>query len=326
MQVTFTNRGGDIVSYKLLEHLDKDTNSGVQMVDNVTPLNRAFSISLGDATADVLNDVFNVKKIDDYTIGFYKNYEYTDGSGNVQKFVLGKLYTFKPDEYMFRLDITVNGQEGTTGLNVDGVSYTLRTSPQIGPHYNPKDRYEVRQYVAYSGSKKTKKAISDRYYNKKYEWAGVAGKYFTILVKPENAANMKESVRCVTESSNDYSNAQIMLTRNAIDKAQSTDSYYIYIGPRNETELIKYNSKETNSWDLVNAKLNQALQTSGILSPIEKVLKWAMEMIYKLPVYAVLACLLRIQKIVIFTKLTELYYEQPNLKTKNLKVHGIICV
>ena len=282
VQVTFTNRGGDIVSYKLLEHLDKDTNSGVQMVDNVTPLNRAFSISLGDATADVLNDVFNVKKIDDYTIGFYKNYEYTDGSGNVQKFVLGKLYTFKPDEYMFRLDITVNGQEGTTGLNVDGVSYTLRTSPQIGPHYNPKDRYEVRQYVAYSGSKKTKKAISDRYYNKKYEWAGVAGKYFTILVKPENAANMKESVRCVTESSNDYSNAQIMLTRNAIDKAQSTDSYYIYIGPRNETELIKYNSKETNSWDLVNAKLNQALQTSGILSPIEKVLKWAMEMIYKL--------------------------------------------
>lgn len=282
VQVTFTNRGGDIVSYKLLEHLDKDTNSGVQMVDNVTPLNRAFSISLGDATADVLNDVFNVKKIDDYTIGFYKNYEYTDGSGNVQKFVLGKLYTFKPDEYMFRLDVTVNGQEGTTGLNVDGVSYTLRTSPQIGPHYNPKDRYEVRQYVAYSGSKKTKKAISDRYYNKKYEWAGVAGKYFTILVKPENAANMKESVRCVTESSNDYSNAQIMLTRNAIETAQSTDSYFIYIGPRNETELIKYNSKETNSWDLVNAKLNQALQTSGILSPIEKVLKWAMEMIYKL--------------------------------------------
>ena len=282
VQVTFTNCGGDIVSYKLLEHLDKDTNSGVQMVDNVTPLNRAFSISLGDATADVLNDVFNVKKIDDYTIGFYKNYEYTDGSGNVQKFVLGKLYTFKPDEYMFRLDVTVNGQEGTTGLNVDGVSYTLRTSPQIGPHYNPKDRYEVRQYVAYSGSKKTKKAISDRYYNKKYEWAGVAGKYFTILVKPENAANMKESVRCVTESSNDYSNAQIMLTRNAIETAQSTDSYYIYIGPRNETELIKYNSKETNSWDLVNAKLNQALQTSGILSPIEKVLKWAMEMIYKL--------------------------------------------
>ena len=282
VQVTFTNRGGDIVSYKLLEHLDKDTNSGVQMVDNVTPLNRAFSISLGDATADVLNDVFNVKIIDDYTIGFYKNYEYTDGSGNVQKFVLGKLYTFKPDEYMFRLDVTVNGQEGTTGLNVDGVSYTLRTSPQIGPHYNPKDRYEVRQYVAYSGSKKTKKAISDRYYNKKYEWAGVAGKYFTILVKPENAANMKESVRCVTESSNDYSNAQIMLTRNAIETAQSTDSYYIYIGPRNETELIKYNSKETNSWDLVNAKLNQALQTSGILSPIEKVLKWAMEMIYKL--------------------------------------------
>ncbi|MBQ5490698.1 MAG: membrane protein insertase YidC [Treponema sp.] len=284
VQVTFTNRGGDIISYKLLEHLDKDTNSGVQMADNITPLNRAFSVSLGDANADILNDVFNVKKIDDYTIGFYKNYEYTDGSGNVQKFVLGKLYTFKPDEYMFRLDITVNGQDGTSGLNVDGASYTLRTSPQIGPHYNPKDRYEVRQYIAYNASKnkKTKKAISDRYFNKYYDWAGVAGKYFTILVKPEDASVMKDSVRCVTESSNDYTNAQVMLTRNAIEKAQSTDSYYIYIGPRNETELVKYNSRDTNGWDLYNAKLNQALQTSGFLSPIEKVLKWAMEMIYKL--------------------------------------------
>ncbi len=284
VQVTFTNRGGDIISYKLLEHLDKDTNSGVQMADNITPLNRAFSVSLGDANADILNDVFNVKKIDDYTIGFYKNYEYTDGSGNVQKFVLGKLYTFKPDEYMFRLDITVNGQDGTSGLNVDGASYTLRTSPQIGPHYNPKDRYEVRQYIAYNASKnkKTKKPISDRYFNKYYDWAGVAGKYFTILVKPEDASVMKDSVRCVTESSNDYTNAQVMLTRNAIEKAQSTDSYYIYIGPRNETELVKYNSRDTNGWDLYNAKLNQALQTSGFLSPIEKVLKWAMEMIYKL--------------------------------------------
>lgn len=284
VQVTFTNRGGDIISYKLLEHLDKDTNSGVQMADNITPLNRAFSVSLGDANADILNDVFNVKKIDDYTIGFYKNYEYTDGSGNVQKFVLGKLYTFKPDEYMFRLDITVNGQDGTSGLNVDGASYTLRTSPQIGPHYNPKDRYEVRQYIAYNASKnkKTKKPISDRYFNKYYDWAGVAGKYFTILVKPEDASVMKDSVRCVTESSNDYTNAQVMLTRNAIEKAQSTDSYYIYIGPRNETELVKYNSRDTNGWNLYNAKLNQALQTSGFLSPIEKVLKWAMEMIYKL--------------------------------------------
>ena len=284
VQVTFTNRGGDIISYKLLEHLDKDTNSGVQMADNITPLNRAFSVSLGDANADILNDVFNVKKIDDYTIGFYKNYEYTDGSGNVQKFVLGKLYTFKPDEYMFRLDITVNGQDGTSGLNVDGASYTLRTSPQIGPHYNTKDRYEVRQYIAYNASKnkKTKKPISDRYFNKYYDWAGVAGKYFTILVKPEDASVMKDSVRCVTESSNDYTNAQVMLTRNAIEKAQSTDSYYIYIGPRNETELVKYNSRDTNGWDLYNAKLNQALQTSGFLSPIEKVLKWAMEMIYKL--------------------------------------------
>ena len=159
IQATFTNRGGDIISYKLLEHNDKDTGSGVEMADNITELNRAFSLAIGDATATPVNEVFNVKKINDYTIGFYRDYEYTDSNGNIQKFRLGKLYTFKDDEYMFRLDITVNGLEGTSGLNVDGVSYTIRTSPQIGPHYNKKDRYEVRQYVAYNGSKKTKKMV-----------------------------------------------------------------------------------------------------------------------------------------------------------------------
>ena len=282
IQATFTNRGGDIISYKLLEHNDKDTGSGVEMADNITELNRAFSLAIGDATATPVNEVFNVKKINDYTIGFYRDYEYTDSNGNIQKFRLGKLYTFKDDEYMFRLDITVNGLEGTSGLNVDGVSYTIRTSPQIGPHYNKKDRYEVRQYVAYNGSKKTKKNIDNRYYNKSYEWAGVAGKYFTILVKPADSSIMKDSVRCVTESPNDYSNAQILLTRNAITSSLCTDTFYVYIGPRNESDLVRYNSRENNGWDLYNAKLNLALQTSGFLSPIEKVLKWALEMIYRL--------------------------------------------
>ena len=40
-EVVLTNKGGDIVSYKLTDHIDVDTKDGVQMVDNVSDFNRA---------------------------------------------------------------------------------------------------------------------------------------------------------------------------------------------------------------------------------------------------------------------------------------------
>ena len=46
VEVKFTSKGGDIVSYKLLEHFDKDSNDSVEMVDNVTGSNRAFALTL----------------------------------------------------------------------------------------------------------------------------------------------------------------------------------------------------------------------------------------------------------------------------------------
>ena len=138
--VEFTNKGGDIISYRLKEHLDKETHKGVEMVDNVTEKNRAFSMTLGNELNPVLNDYFNVKKIDDYTIGFYKNYE-VDG----KNIIIGKRYSFKEDDYLFKLDITLNSEEEGKNINLNGDAYSIRTSPQIGPHYNKKDRYDVRQ-------------------------------------------------------------------------------------------------------------------------------------------------------------------------------------
>lgn len=282
VKVVFTNKGGDIISYQLLDHLDKETGVGVEMVDNVTQTNRAFSLAFGDTGASAINDTFNVKIIDDYTIGFSRIFERVNDLGVTEKFVLGKLYTFKPDDYVFRLDITISTGENGNGLNIGGASYTLRTAPQIGPHYDPKkNRYEVRQYVALNGNSRTKKGFSNRYYNKPYDWAGVAGKYFTMLVKPAAPMFMSPMVKCSLESGTAYQNAQVFLTRNAIEANSVTDTYYIYVGPRSESELIKYNSNEKNAWGLVNAKFNQALQTSGFLSLVEMAFKWSLEQIYK---------------------------------------------
>ena len=278
--VVLTNKGGDIISYKLLEHKDHETGEGVQMVDNITDDNRAFALSFGSKNSNIINDLFNVKVIDDKTIGFYRDYVTKDSTGKETKLRLGKLYTFKDDDYVFKMDVTVDSGSSGNNLNVDGIAYTLRTSPQIGPYYDrKKDRYEVREYLSYNGSKRVRKNISNKVYDKAYSWTGVAGKYFTILVMPENTSTMLPSVTSSVKSFNDYENAQIFLSRNAISENKVTDTYYVYVGPRSESELIKFNSNSTNAWGLTNAKFNQALSNSGIFSFIEIALKWCMEKI-----------------------------------------------
>ena len=44
-QIVLTNRGGDMISYKLLNHIDVDTKDGIQMVDNVSKTNRACAVA-----------------------------------------------------------------------------------------------------------------------------------------------------------------------------------------------------------------------------------------------------------------------------------------
>jgi len=270
--VKFTNKGGDIVSYQLIEHLDKDTGLGVEMADNISSTNRAFSISLGDSKKEI-NEIFNVKEVSKNSIGFYKDMV-IDGQ-NVR---VSKLYTFHDDDYLFTLDVGFDAGDSVTNL-----SYQLRSAPQIGPHFDrKKDRYEVREYIAMNGNKKFRKNLASKIYDKPYSWAGVAGKYFLTIVKPEDMTKMSSRVESNADTTNDYQNSQIYLTRNSIGEKKTVDRYYIYTGPRNEKELVIYNSSDKNTWGLVNSKFNNAIRTSGLLSWIEIALKWAMEMINKL--------------------------------------------
>jgi YidC/Oxa1 family membrane protein insertase len=280
-KITLSNRGGDIIGYELLEH--RDGESGVEMADNISAQNRAFSIALGGAENGIIQDLFHVKKIDDYTVGFYKTFQDSRSSG---KYILAKQYTFKPDDYLFRLDVTVEGSDGMNRLSFGDAAYTIRTSPQIGPFYNAKsNRYENRTFMSFDGSKKKKqilKAGETKLYENEFTWTGVGGKYFEILgipVKPETMLDVLYSTKVEVD---DYANAQVMLTRKSIMESFTQDSYYFYVGPRTEKNLKIYNNAEDNAWGLSNLKLNESLESTGILSWLESILKWCMELIYKI--------------------------------------------
>ncbi|MBP5451354.1 MAG: membrane protein insertase YidC [Treponema sp.] len=286
VEVVFTNKGGDIISYKLLEHKDKDTDSAIQMADSITANNRAFALSFGDNKDNsIIDDTFSVKKDGENTIIFTKDFENKDVLGNVHKFTLLKRYEFMPGEYAFKMGIGIRTYDAN-GLNIDGAAYTLRTSPQIGPHYDiKKNRYDVRQVLSLKNKKKYKPNISNKVHVKDYDWAGVGGKYFTILIKPEDTSKMVQKIVSSTDSESDYMNSQVFLTRNAVEGGQAVtveDSYIVYIGPRSENEYKRYNSAEDNGWGISNARFNYALQSTGFLIWLEVPLKWALEMIQKL--------------------------------------------
>ena len=286
VEVVFSTRGGDIISYKLLDHFDRDTSTGVELSDNVSELNRTCSIAFGGASNSIINEVFTARKLDDYTIGFYKTFLIENSDKTENRFTLYKTYSFKPDEYAFKLDIAREGAENSNGLNFDGIAYTIRTSPQLGPHFDKKaDRYESRQFIAFNGEKAKKIVLSEKqfkvYDKENVSWAGIGGKYFVGLIIPTEKTAVKNVYYSSLIEKNNYANAQALVERSSFTGKKLRDSYYLYLGPRNEKDLRIYNVAANNKWNVEGLRLGECLQSSGFLSWLETILKWMMEMIYK---------------------------------------------
>lgn len=272
VRVAFTSRGGDITGFELLSHTDSDTGRGVEMADNITSTGRAFSLAI-PAAGTALNDIFTVKREDENTVLFTRTYKTPQG-----RYILGKRYTFLPDEYMFKLEVMCHN-EGSAQID-----YSLCTPPQIGPHFDPKtNRYEMRQFIAYNGEKKKRINVGtgvDKPYNEYYTWVAIAGKYFTSLIVPATPATM-QGASYSSKVVSGYANAQAAVNRRPFTAEDTTDTYYIYMGPKNEKQLKVYNSADMNGWDLAGLRLTEVLQSSGWLGWLEAILKVCLEGLYR---------------------------------------------
>lgn len=281
VRVEFTNRGGDIVSYKLKQHNDK--KDSVEMAEFTTPESRAFSVILGNAGGTVIDQLFNVKRLDDNTIGFYQTLYVENSDGTKSKFTLAKQYQFVPSDYMFTLTVTIVGDENFNGLQFGKTAYTIKTSPQIGPEWITKDQYEYRRFYQFTNGKKKVINLSAGQ-TKKIEdsmtWAGVTGKYFSLVVLPENG--IQNATFSMVSSDASKTVSQMLLSRGSITANKTSDVWRIYIGPRTEKELGKYNVAANNPYALNDVKIDRIVESSGILAPLEVLLKWCMEFFYML--------------------------------------------
>lgn len=311
-EITLTNRGGDIVSYKLLEHNNSKGDSYVEMAKNVTDRNRAFSIALGGSQAPALNQFFNVKKetVDGKQIvGFFRTISVKNQDGAVSSFTLAKRYVFLPGDYMFELAVSISGDESMKGLNFDDAGYTLRTMPQLGPEWDAKaDRYEYRNFFSYIGGKKKDtalKANQTKLITDTVPWAGISGKYFSLIVIPSVPA--QQILYSALQTNADMiQDGQLFFSRPVITGNKVTDVYRIYLGPCSENILSTYNIPSKNNYNYDNLRIDMVAVSSGIWRPLEVLLKWLLQFFYKLiPNWGVSIILVTILIKVIFFPLTK---------------------
>ena len=94
----------------------------------------------------------------------------------------------------------------------------------------------------------------------------------------------------------------MILSRGPIAGGKNTDLWRFYLGPRTEKELARYNVPTNNSYMLSDSRLNEIVQSTGILAPLEVLLKFIMQLFYKLiPNWGVSIILMTIlMRVVIF--------------------------
>ncbi|MDR3343688.1 MAG: membrane protein insertase YidC [Treponema sp.] len=308
--VTLTNAGGDVVSYQLKEHKDRD--DFVEMVLPGIQESHAFTVAFGNINVQPITSYFNVRHLSEYSVEFYRDFVIAEGTGGTRaagtsgsggRFRLTKRYDFKPHEYMFELTVMLDGGYSVPAFNFAGAAYTLGFGPQIGPKFEKLDqRYEYRHYYTYANSKRKQEKVNGSnptIIANRPTWAAIAGKYFTFIALPYTSqydmAFSTSPEPGIAEASRFY------IIRLSSNTSKFEDTYRFYLGPKNQESLAIYNNGN-NSYNLRDMELIKVANTSGFLGPLEAALKWLLMMFYRvIPNYGVAIILLTLLvKLILF--------------------------
>jgi YidC/Oxa1 family membrane protein insertase len=300
-----SNAGGDITSFKLKEHHEGDDY--VDMILSGDKPAHAFTIAFGGKNAAPITSFFNSKRISDTVIEYYRDF-----SANGGVFRLTKRYTFKPDEYMFQLEITLDGAHSVSALSFTSAgdtpaAYTLAFGPQIGPRFDKLDgNYDYRRYITFvNGKQKQEKvtASQDTVIENRVSWVSIAGKYFALILVPDATAyELAFSMRRPEPGLDSVS--RLFITRPPLSVSRSTDVFRFYLGPKTSKALAVYDTG-ANSFGYTDLRLEEAANAGGfwgILHPLEGLLNWLLNLFYALiPNYGVSIILVTLLvKIILF--------------------------
>ncbi|MBN1241852.1 MAG: membrane protein insertase YidC [Spirochaetales bacterium] len=279
-EATFTNRGGELVSLKLLQHADRDGVMDLVLDPNGDV--EGFAIAFGGPDAAPSREFMNVSQPDANSVVFERTYFSRSADGALKPFTLTKRYQFAPGEYMFRLEITLTTENGDyLPLDAEGKGYTLSFGPQIGPRYEHLSRTaDFRKFVVLlDGKRKVIRPKGDlETKSDRFAWSAISGKYFTLIAIPD-ATSWQTTFESTTVDGKPGVTA-FAFTRPAIKASRQTDTFMIYAGPKSSRELARYDGADRNAFKRAGDRLEEVLEGGNILGWLESLLKVGLNFFY----------------------------------------------
>lgn len=312
--IELDNSGAVISSLLLKDHKDYNTGQPVNMINNGMEDYNAFNISFDQKYDQFLKENFHYVNKGNGVHEFYRDFKKSD-SGEVFRVI--KRYTFIEDEYLFKIDISV--------INAPYRSYSLSFGPDIGPTFKKLDnRNDYRRYYSYIDGKKEKHKLKGNIetVSNQVDWASINGKYFSLIIRPENNIS---SVTWENNTLENYTNSSELHISNNITSNNINDSFYIYMGPKETSILTAYDSADANYFGLSNSHFDEVIDSTTIpgLGWLSDILKYILIFFNKLiPNYGVAIILLTILIKLVFYPVTHKSFEstskmqavQPKLK------------
>ena len=281
-EITFDPVGASISSLMMKEHADAYGNH-VDIIFNGGDGKNAFLMYWGDDLSNPILDTFSYV-VEDNKVIFTNSYKTTSG----QSFTMVKTYEFKDNEYLFAVNVDIVGGEGFSGLNTDGYAYTLAYEPQVGPSFTQmkNNNYDYRRVYVDS-------------YNKK-------GKLKKSMVKFTNGEYETTSQTAIQGSTDSVVQTDSLYVSRPASGASTSDTIYFYAGPQLKKYLNSYYSGMDNAWGLRNTNLDAVMDGGSVLGWLENILKWILNLLYKIiPNYGVGIILVTLIIKIVFWPLTK---------------------
>ncbi|MBI9096833.1 MAG: membrane protein insertase YidC [Spirochaetaceae bacterium] len=275
--ITFNTTGAVISSLILKDYEDYNTDKSIEMVNSIDESYSAFNISFDDKYNEILSDNFHYENRGNNEYEFYRDFQKKNADGSLgDAFRIVKKYTFIENEFLFKIDISL--------INSPYRSYSLSFGPDIGPTYTKLDnRNEYRKYYSFDEGKRTNHKLKNNSetITNQIDWASINGKYFSLIVIPENRIN---SVIWNKNTVPSYENSSEMFISSSITSNTTNDSFYIYAGPKSVEFMNMYDSADNNAFNLSEINLSEVIDSASVpgLGWLSNILKYILLFINKL--------------------------------------------
>ncbi len=290
-KIVFSNKGGTVKSIEL-KNYKLNSGKNVEMVFGGSPDNKAFNLYFGSQKNRPIEAIFDYSTKGNQYI-FTKKFESYERGNEEEKnlFLLKKVFTIKPEEYLIQLDVYFENENRQKSLPLDreNLSYTLGFEPQIGPEFKKiggRGKDYRKNYTYFDGKKKRQKigkGKKTKVVDESFFWAGITGKYFSVIGIPyvdslEKITFSKNKIKDIPEGAQFYFSINAERKKHLID-----DRYYFYVGPRKESILKKYNKEKDNSFGVKDFNINKIVDTGWpIFGWLEIIIKELLKLFYRI--------------------------------------------